>query len=69
MKIKIGYFEVDVKAKYETSQKMSEEDTKIFLATIANALSDASYWNKTQGYEYTALTQKDMFSDICNKIL
>lgn len=69
MKIKIGYFEVDVKAKTEFSQKTNAEDTKHFLCFLVNALSDASRWNKIQGFEYTAKTLEEMISDITNAVL
>ena len=68
MKIKIGYFDIDVKAKHETSSKMNEKETKAFLVFLGNALADASRWNKTQGYEYTSLTLQNMVSDICKSL-
>lgn len=69
MKIKIGYFEVDVKARTEFNQKMNAEDTKHFLCFLGNALSDASRWNKIQGFEYTAQTLEEMVTDISNVVL
>ena len=68
MKIKIGFFDVEVKAKTDTCSKMTDKETKAFLCFLGNALSDASNWNKIQGYEYTAKTLEDMVTDICNVV-
>ena len=69
MKIKIGDFEVDVKAKSDFKQKMNPEDTKHFLYILGNAFADASKWNKVQGLEYTAQKLEEMFSDISSELL
>lgn len=68
MKIKMGFFEIDVKARTEFNQKMNAEDTKHFLYFLANALSEASQWNKIQGYEYIAKSLEEMIADINNTI-
>ena len=69
MKLKIGMFEVDIKAKTEFNQKFNKQDTELLLSSLAVALWEASVYDRTQGLENTALYNEELATDIRNAII
>lgn len=64
MTVKIGDFEVEIKAKKGENQKGNAEDTKAFLNVISSALWESSLKNDREGFEVIAECQRGMANDI-----
>lgn len=69
MKLKIGMFEVDIKAKSDFNSKFNKNDTELLLSSLAVALWEASIYDRTQGLENTAIFNEEMAKDIRNAII
>jgi hypothetical protein len=64
MTVKIGDFEVEIKAKQGENQKGNAEDTKSFLNVISSALWESSLKNDKEGFKVIAECHRDMANDI-----
>lgn len=64
MTVKIGDYEVKVKAKQGESEKCNIEDTKSFLNAISSALWSASSMNDKEDFKVIAGYHRDMANDI-----
>lgn len=51
MKLTIGEYEVEIKAKNTSRDRFNQEDTFNFLNELAIAFSEAGKWNQIQGYD------------------
>lgn len=51
MKLTIGEYEVEIKAKNTWHERFNQEDTFNFLNELSIAFSEAGKWNQIQGYD------------------
>lgn len=63
MKLKIGYYEVEVSARKSWTSNESE-DTKAFLNELSLFLSKAARQNEAEGYNANAKAAREMSDDI-----
>lgn len=67
MKLKIGDYEVEIKARYEMlCEKANDEDTLAFLCTVANWAWSADAEARADGFEATADYNRKAANDIHN---
>ena len=66
MKLKIGVYEVEIKAKSEFNEKFNKEDTYGFILDLAVTFAEASTWYQTQGLPATSARYKEMWDDTHN---
>lgn len=64
MKLKIGAFEVDIKAKHEFSSKFNKGDTEYFLNVLCVAFGNAGFYDKMQGNKFSEQANEEMWKDI-----
>lgn len=69
MKLTVGSFEVDVKAKKYYSKNFSQADTVSFLMELALAAYDAAIFNEGQGFQNIAAANREAASDIRNFLI
>lgn len=69
MKIKIGEFEVEVKAKgIVSSEKYNERDTHYFLGELLLVYQEAAKFQEGQGFQPIARNYNTKSRDICTKL-
>ena len=59
MKVKIGDYVIEVKARKNYEKTINEKATKAFLTHIECALWDASHHAESEGLVYTAMGYRD----------
>lgn len=64
MKLTIGNYEVEIKAKGMFAEKMNKEDTMYFLNKISSVCYQASLQSRAQGWEFRADDEQEMSTQI-----
>ena len=59
MKVKIGEYVVEIKARKEWHKQNNQKDTENFLTYLACAFWDASHQMENEGFHYTAKGYKE----------
>ena len=66
MKLTIGDYEVEIKAKWRGAERMSKENTMYFLNMIASEMYAASRQRESEGYMALAEESTKMANEIHN---
>ncbi len=66
MKLTIGNYEVEVKAKWHGAERMSKEDTMYFLNMMASEMYTSSRQREAEGYMALSKESADMANEIHN---
>lgn len=64
MKLTMGIYEVEIKAKSVFSDRFNKQDTESLLTTLMVALADSSTFNQNQGFPLTSKQHKEMMQNI-----
>ena len=64
MKLTMGIYEVEIKAKSVFSNRFNKEDTESLLTTLMVALGDSATFNQNQGFPLTSKQHKEMMRNI-----
>lgn len=64
MKLTMGIYEVEIKAKSVFSNRFNKEDTESLLTTLMVALCDSSVFNQNQGFPFTSKQHEEMMQNI-----
>ena len=64
MKLTIGNYEVEVKAKGYGASRMNDKDAQYFLNMIASEMYSASRWREAENYPALAQESGDMANQI-----
>ncbi len=64
MKLTIGIYEVEIKAKSVFSDRFNKEDTESLLTSMMVAFGDSATFNKMEGFPLTSERHKEMMQNI-----
>ena len=64
MKLTMGIYEVEIKAKSVFSDRFNKQDTESLLTTLMVALGNSAVFNQNQGFPFTSKQHKEMMQNI-----
>ena len=64
MKLTMGIYEVEIKAKSVFNSKFNKEDTESLLTSLMIALSNSAVYNQSQGLSVSAQRNREMMENI-----
>ena len=64
MKLTMGIYEVEIKAKSVFNDRFNKQDTESLLTTLMVALGDSAVFNKMEGFPLTSKQHKEMMQNI-----
>lgn len=64
MKLTMGIYEVEIKAKSVFNSKFNKEDTESLLTSMMIAFGDSATFNKMEGFPLTSKQHKEIMQNI-----